>query len=255
MTPADDSVAVLARRAELLRSLRDGAQSKPDLVGALSASRSTVDRAVRTLEGDGFVERDGGVSLTLRGRLALDAYEEFAATLDALDAASELLDVLPADARLDGALLRGADVVLSDPVAPQRPYVAYQSVLEDATAVRGFAPAVLDGNVVRFRDRIVEAETPVDLTVAPAALAELVSSHADVVEEALATGRLTLREASTVLDYGLVLAEQPARTVVCALVFDDHGIAGVVRNDEPRAVEWAEGVYEEIRADADLLRG
>jgi len=254
MTEVDDAVAVLAQRAELLRSLRDGPQSKPDLVAAQSASRSTVDRAVRTLETHGFVERDDGVSLTLRGRLALDAYDEFAATLGSLDAAGELLDVLPADARLDGALLRGATVVQSDPVAPQRPYVAYQSVLEDATAVRGFAPAVLDENVARFRDRIVDAETTVDLTVAPAALAELVASHSAAIEESLATGRLTLREASTVLDYSLMLVEQPDRTVVCALVFDDHGIAGVVENDTARAVGWASDVYESIRDDATVLR-
>lgn len=255
MTGADDVVALLARRAELLRSLRAGPRAKQDLAAAQSVSRSTVDRAVRTLEAHGFVARDESVSLTLRGRLALDAYDEFVDLLDALDTASDLLDVLPADATIDGALLHGADVVQSDPIAPQRPYLAYQSAVEDATAVRGFAPAVLDENVPQFRDRIVDGGAPVDLTVAPAALDELVSSHADTVEEALDTGRLTLREATTVLDYGLVLVEQPERTVVCALVFDDHGLAGVVENDERHAVEWADDVYERIRADAELLHG
>ncbi|MCD2199196.1 helix-turn-helix domain-containing protein [Halobacterium sp. KA-4] len=255
MTEADNAVALLAQRAELLRPLRDGPRAKQDLAAAQSVSRSTVDRAVRTLEAHGFVARDDAVSLTLRGRLALDAYDDFVDLLDALDTAGDLLDVLPADATIDGALLRGADVVQSNPVAPQRPYVAYQSVVEEATAIRGFAPAVLDENVSQFRDRIVDGAAPVDLTVAPAALDELVSSHADAVEEALGTGRLTLREATTVLDYGLVLAEQPERTVVCALVFDDHGLAGVVENDERHAIEWAHSIYERIREDAELLHG
>ncbi|MCG1002738.1 MULTISPECIES: winged helix-turn-helix domain-containing protein [Halobacterium] len=251
----DDATALLARRAHLLRSLRDGPRPKQDLVAAQSMSRSTVDRAVRTLEARGFVERNGGVALTLRGRLALDAYDEFVETLDALEEAGGLLDVLPADATVDSALLHGANVVQSDPVAPQRPYVTYQSIVEDATAVRGFAPAVLDENVSRFHDRIVDGRARVDLTVAPAALDELLSSHADVIEDALDTGRLTLREATTVLDYALVVVEQPERTVACALFFDDHGIAGMVENDEPHAVEWADEVYESIRADADLLHG
>ncbi|GAA0263766.1 helix-turn-helix transcriptional regulator [Halobacterium noricense] len=255
MTEADDAVALLAQRAELLRSLRDDPRGKQELAAAQSVSRSTVDRAVRTLEARGFVARDDAVSLTLRGRLALDAYDEFVDLLDALDAAGDLLDVLLADATIGGALLRGADVVQSNPIAPQRPYVAYQSIVEDATAIRGFAPVVLDENVAQFRDRIVDGEAPVDLTVAPAALDELVSSHADAVEESLDTGRLTLRKATTELDYGLVLAEQPERTVVCALVFDDHGLAGIVENDERHAVEWADSVYERIRAAAELLHG
>ncbi len=255
MTEADDAVALLARRAELLRTLRDGPRAKQKLAATQSVSRSTVDRAVRTLEAHGFVARNDAVSLTLRGRLALDAYDEFVGLLDALDAAGELLDVLPADATIDAALLRGADVVQSNPIAPQRPYLAYQSVVEDATAIRGFAPAVLDENVPQFRDRIVNGAAPVDLTVAPAALDELVSSHADAVEDALDTGRLTLREATTVLDYGLVLVEQSERTVACVLVFDDYGLAGVVENDERHAVEWADNVYERIQAAAELLHG
>lgn len=255
MTGAEDVVALLARRAELLRSLQDGPRAKQDLAAAQSVSRSTVDRAVRALEAHGFVARDDDVSLTLRGRLALDAFDEFVDLLDALDAADELLDVLPADATIDGALLRGTDVVQANPIAPQRPYLAYQSVVGDATAIRGFVAAVLDENVPEFRDRIVDGRAPVDLTVAPAALDELLSSHADAVEDALDTGRLTLREATTVLDYGLVLVEQPERTVVCALVFDDHGLAGVVENDGPHAVEWADDVYERIREDAELLHG
>ncbi|MGB9963397.1 helix-turn-helix transcriptional regulator [Halobacterium hubeiense] len=255
MTDADDAVAVLAQRAELLRSLRDGPRQKQDLAAAQAVSRSTVDRAVRTLESHGFVARGDAVSLTLHGRLALEAYEEFAGLLRALDDGAELLGVLPADAAVDGALFRGAEVVQSNPIAPQRPYLAYQSALEDATAVRGFVPAVLDENVAKFRDRIVEGEAHVDLTVAPAALDELVASHAEAVEAALDTGRLTLREAATTLEYGLVLVEQPERTVVCALVFDEHGIAGVVRNDEPDAVEWATGVYDRLREDAELLHG
>lgn len=254
MTDTGDAVALLARRAELLRSLRDGSPTKRELAAAQSVSRSTVDRAVRDLEAAGLVEREDGVSLTLQGRLAFDVYEQLTETLDALDDASGVLDPLPPDATLDGALLRGASVARPDPVAPQRPYLAYQSALEGATAVRGFAPAVLDENVPRFRERIVEDEVPVDLTVAPAALDELVSTHSDAVETCLDTGRLTLRRADETLDYGLVLAERPDATVVCALVYDDRGLAGVLRNDERRAVRWAEDVYERLRADAEPLR-
>ncbi|WP_336037046.1 helix-turn-helix transcriptional regulator [Halobacterium yunchengense] len=249
----DDAIEVLARRVPLLRVLADGPRSKRTLVEELSLSRSTIDRAVRDLEALGFVARNDGVSLTLQGRLALDAYEEFADTAAAVDEASAVLDPLPADATVDTALLRGADVVGPDPVSPQRPFVAYKRLVSEATAARGFAPAVLGDNVAVFRDRIVEDGLVADLTVSADALDELVSAYADPVNDALETGRLTLRRATTTLEYGLMLLELPERTVVTALVYDDRGLTGTIRNDAPAAVRWAEGVYEDLREAATPL--
>src|SRR6056297_1681780 len=142
---------LLAQRADLLRAVRDGAPPKPELAAALSVSRSTVDRAVRDLEDSGLVERAGGVTLTLKGRLALDSYETFAAHLRDFEAAETALKTLPNDARVDRSLFRDATVVEATPVAPQRATEAYRSLVADATRVRGYASALLDGNVQTFR--------------------------------------------------------------------------------------------------------
>lgn len=252
-TPAD-VLEELARRSDLLRALASGPRSKRDLVASLSRSRSTVDRAVRELESYGFVERDDGVALTLRGRLVLDAFDDFANTVDAVADADTLLDPLPAGATLDPILLRDATVVGPDPVSPQRPFTAYQNLVYDAVEIRGFAPAVLQDNVDVFRDRIVEQGLSADLTVSPDALDELVTTHADPMDEALASGNLTLRRATTTLEYGLMLVEQAERTVVCALFYDERGLVGSLHNDSPDAVRWAEGVYERLRNDAEPLQ-
>lgn len=251
--PPADAIEVLVRRAGVLRALSDGVSSKRDLVDDVSVSRSTVDRAVRVLESHGFVDRNDGLVLTLRGRLALDAYEEFTATVDALEETGAVLAPLAADATLDTRLLRDATVVRPTPVSPQRPYVSYQRLVEDATAVRGFAPVVLEDNVPMFREKIVGEGIEVDLTVAPDALEELVSEHADAVEAALDSGRLTLRRATETLDYALMLVEQPEHTYACALVYADNGFAGTIYNDSPDAVRWTEGVYDRLRREARPL--
>ncbi|MFB6270686.1 MAG: helix-turn-helix transcriptional regulator [Halobacterium sp.] len=252
--PSADVLEELARRSELLRALRAGPQPKRDLVESLSLSRSTVDRAVRDLESRGFVERDDGVTLTLHGRLVLDAYDEFTDTLSAVDDAQVVLDPLPADATIDPVLLRGASVVGPDPVSPQRPFVAYQEHLRDAVGVRGFAPAVLEDNVPLFRERIVADGLDVDLTVSPDALDELLSAYADSIDEALASGHLTLRRATETLEYALMLVDQPEHTVVCALFYDERGLVGSLHNDAPDAVRWAEQVYERVRNAAEPLQ-
>lgn len=248
-----DEFEIVARRSDLLSALRGGSRQKRALVEALSTSRSTVDRAVRSLESRGLVERHDAVSLTLRGRMVLDVFEHFTDTVTAIDDARVLLEPLPADAIVDPVLLRDATVVGPDPVSPQRPFFAYQELLEDAVEVHGFAPAILNDNIEFLRDRIVEDGLRADITVSPDALDELVSAHADPVDEALDTGNLALHRAQSVLEYSLMLVEHRDRTIVCALFYDDPGLVGSLHNADPDAVRWAERVNERLRSDAEPL--
>jgi len=253
MRPPSTAVEVLARRADLVRAVRAKPRSKPRLVEELGVSRSTVDRAVRELEAEGFVERSDGVSLTLQGRLALDSYETLAADFDGLDAAASALGTLPDDARVDTALFRDATVVEASPVAPQRATEAYRSLAADATRIRGYASTLLDSTVPTLRDQVVEAGLELELLLGSDVLTVLVGSHGDAVADARDTGRMALREVEDGLAYSLMLVETPATTYAAALFYDDTGHTGLVRNDAPDAVAWAESVYEDLRAAADPL--
>lgn len=253
MTPSPTAVDLLARRADLLRAVRERPRSKPAIADELPVSRSTVDRAVRELEAEGFVARSDGISLTLQGRLALDSYETFAARLRDLDAAGAVLESLPDDARVDRALFRDATVVEASPVAPQRATEAYRSLVADAVRVKGYARALLDGNVETFRERMVEDGANVELVLDPDVLDALVGSHGSIVAEGRDAGRLTMLEATDGLAYSLMLVETSKTTHTCALFYDDSGHTGLVRNDAEEAVAWAESVYEDLRAAADPL--
>ncbi|MFC3478825.1 helix-turn-helix transcriptional regulator [Halobacterium litoreum] len=252
-SPPSDTLDLVVRRADLLGELRDGPRTKPELVAGLAVSRSTVDRAVRTLESRGLVERRGGVSLTLRGRLALESHETFADSVSALRDAESALEPLPAAATIAPELLAGATVENPDRDAPQRATTSFLAEVERAEAIRGFPSAVLPPTVDVFHERIVDHGATVDLTVPESVLDELLASHSDRVHEALDSGRFTLREATTELSYSLLLVEQPARTVATALVYGDHGLAAVVKNDTEDAVAWTEDVYADLREDANPL--
>lgn len=253
MTSASATVEVLARRADLLRAVRERRRSKPALVDELAVSRSTVDRAVRELEAEGLVARSDGVSLTLRGRLALDSYERLMSDLDGIDAAASVLETVPDDARVDTRLLQDAAVAEASPVAPQRATEAYRSLAADATRIRGYASALLDSTIPTLSDRIVDGGLEMDLILGPDVLDALVANHASTVADARATGRFTMRDASRTLSYSLMLVETPATTYATALFYDDSGHTAMVCNDTPEAVAWAEGVYEDLRAAADPL--
>jgi predicted transcriptional regulator len=71
---------LLSQRADALSRLLDADRTKNELTEELDVSRSTVDRAVRELESNGLVRREGGtVTATLSGRLAYDSYRRFCA--------------------------------------------------------------------------------------------------------------------------------------------------------------------------------
>jgi predicted transcriptional regulator len=253
MSPSVDAVVLVARRADLLRALRDGPLDKPELADRLSVSRSTVNRAVRDLESEEYVCRRDGVTLTLKGRLVLSAYEEFASDLDALDNADDVIDTLPVDARVDDALFDGGEIVEADSVAPQRATERYRELVEDAERIRGYASALLDSTVPTFERRIVEDDLTVELVVAPEVLDALVGGYGDTVAAARETGNFTLLTAAQRLSYSLMLVDDSAKTTVCALFYDDNGHTGLLKNDDPEAVVWASGVYADLRSSADLL--
>lgn len=250
---AAETVELLARRANLLRTLREGPREKRDLVAEHSVSRSTIDRAVRNLAAQNLVTRDDRISLTLKGHLAIDAYDEFAEDVESLADAEPVLESLSPDATIDRSLLAGATVLQSNRVTPQRPANDFLSVIEDAIELRAFGTALLPSYLEFIHDRVVDGSLHVDLVLTADVLDELLAGHGDTVQEALDTGDLVLREAGETLEYSLGIAELPERTVVSAIVYDDHGRNGVVYNDAPEAVRWAEQVYERLRADAEPL--
>lgn len=245
------AVELLAQRADVLRSLESSPKTKRDLVEELTISRSTVDRAVRNLEAGDLVQRNEAISLTLCGQLAIDAYDQFVEYVGDLEAAQPILASLPEDATFDRPLLEGATFVSPDRLTPQRHAVAFLEEIEAATEIRGFSTALVPRYVDLLHERVVEDDLSLDLTVSADLVEELLSSAADRIDEALATGRMTFLEASKTLDYSLFVLEQPERTLVTALIYDEQGRSGVIFNDSPAAVQWAEAVYEEIRDAAD----
>lgn len=97
-----DTSEVLLRRSAVVERLSVQPTAKRELVDRLDVSRSTVDRAVREIESAGLAEcRDGGVGLTLCGRLATAEFERFGTRLGDCcgdDASTTVIDELIATA-------------------------------------------------------------------------------------------------------------------------------------------------------------
>ncbi|GAA0654823.1 helix-turn-helix transcriptional regulator [Salarchaeum japonicum] len=243
---ASGLVGLLAQRGDYLESIADGVTEKRELVAAHDASRSTVDRAVRQLADAGLVDRTHGeVSLTTAGRIALDAYTTFRDAVAAVADANGVLDAVDDDADLDVRLFENATVVEAAHT-PQKPMETVENVLRAANEVRVLAPLVLPSHVEVYRDRVAESGLDADVVVTQAVLDELVTNHQDTVETFVESDDAALSLANDDLDYGLVVASLDDRDVVL-VVCGTGPIAGVLRNDDPDAVAWADDRFAAVR--------
>lgn len=239
------------RRFDVLERLADGPASKPTLVDDLDVSRSTVNRALRELEEWHLVERtDEGHVPTLSGRLLADALDRYLGDLSTLAEANRLLAELPADTRVPVELLRGAAVHHPTPPSPNRALNLVREHVERADRTRCLVGALADKYAAEFfRNRIeagMEFEAVFDDDLVSFLLAERRTAIRTYVEGG---------DVYTVEDipYSLVITE--GDDVACQfVVYDDDGaLAGLLVNDDPTAVEWAESTFERYREGATPL--
>ncbi len=239
-------MAVVARRGRVLRAAGPDGVRKRDLVDDLDVSRSTIDRGIRELEGIGLIERtDGKYRRTLCGRLALAEYDAFESRIDGLIEGSSVLSKLPPDADFDAAVLDGAEIVRAKRHSPHVPVSRLGDVVSRATHVRAMAPAVMPQQVETYRTGIVERGLTAEVVLSDAVVGRLVAAYPDALEEALETGRLSLRRTEESIPYSLLVADTPDGREIGALVYGDSGVRAFVGNDDPAAVAWAEDCLAE----------
>lgn len=253
MGPAANTADIVAKRRDVLATL-ETKTTKPELVEAISASRSTVDRAIESLSEKSLVERDGSHYVTTyAGRQALAAYEKYLGRLEALTQAQPVLSALPSDIDIDPAVLDGATVVESTPSAPQHPVETNISTLRGATAFRGTGPAVIPMYTGVVLSLVEEDETDVELVLTDAVVDALTEAYPDELANMSGADGLALYVTDASLSYAVWTAQTPEGTVSGIVVYGDNGIVGVINNDTDAMNEWATAQYEQAKRDARRL--
>jgi predicted transcriptional regulator len=149
---ATEAVRTLLDRREFVQALRDGPKDKRTLVSETDLSRSTVNRAIRDLEGKGLVERTNGeYRPTAYGKLLAD---EFTSLLDTAAFAWNVRDVLeqvPTDELgFDLARLADATITTPTPANPSAPLERVVEIKRGASTLRSLAsgrsPGALDAH-------------------------------------------------------------------------------------------------------------
>lgn len=253
MGPATNTADIVAKRQDVLAAL-ETKMTKPELVDAVSASRSTVDRAIDSLCEQSLVERDGSHYVTTyAGRQSLAAYEQYLERLDALERAQPILGEFPADIDVDPAVLDGATVVESTPSAPQTPVETNISTLRGATSFRGTGPAVIPLYTDVVLTLVEDDGTDVELVLTEAVVDALADAYPDELASLNGADGLALYVTGDELSYAVWTAESATGTVSGMVVYGDNGIVGIINNDTEAMNEWATAQYEQARRGARKL--
>lgn len=248
-------VHILARRQDVLGALAVRPWRKPELTDELDVARSTVDRALRTLETEGLVKRvEDGFALTTCGELTVAAYGDFVEELAVVCGARDIVEALPSSEFADPVFLRDAEVIRASVSAPDRPVRAFVDMVSAATHARGFSPTASGAYVEVFERRVVDAGMTAELVFSDEALEELTTTHRESIQGAVETGRVDVHRIEALPPTGVVVLTREDDSQVVALgVHDRKGLSAVVRNDDQAAVEWAEQLVDDRFERADRI--
>jgi len=244
-----DLLGLLATRSGFVERLLSSPADKPTLEADLDVSRSTVDRAVRDLETAGLAERrDGRVGLTVVGRLI---GEEFRSLVDVVtDAANAkpVLDPLDPDAPLSSTFLDGASVYPSTAPAPYDQAERIEERLRRAERLRAFTKVISYEPISKLlSERVVAGGMEFEVVYEAPILDYLERERAAERREMFETGRYRPFGVET-LPYGMLLIDEPEGSSAVITTYDDtQTFRGMLINEREAAVEWASGLYTDVR--------
>lgn len=245
----------IAGRAGLIECLDEGVTDKREIERRLDKSRSTINRWLSDLrDADVITSEADGHQLTVVGKLAYEQYIDFEHRFTDIFNAKPLLVYLPTDLEFDVRILEGAEVLLSDEIAPQEPILRLEDMVRKAQTrtVQGSSPVVLPRYVDFFYEQIVDEGLEAEFVLETDVLEYLLSAYHEEVSEIMDTGRGTFtRVDGRGLPYGLAIVDEEG--VWVGIYEPGGGLRGAIINTSKSAIEWGHEQYDEVRSRADVV--
>lgn len=253
---AGETLGTVARRADVLSALDDAVRSKPALEEELKVSRSTIDRAVRELEREAFIERTGrGFTATTAGRLALEQYRALTDRLETITTATQLLEHVPFEHAPPPAVLADADIRWPEPPEPAQVLEPIITMLRGADQLRALSRAVSDPKLLgTVEEQVVEKGLDVEFIYSEAMIDHLRSSYPERVDGIWERENFRMYMTDTLpFSLGVMHGREMEPQLVLIVYNEDGEFRGVLYNETPAAIAWGEDVFRRERSQATEL--
>jgi predicted transcriptional regulator len=246
----DDLLHLVATRHDMIESLCTGTLDKRSLQQQLDVSRPTVDRAFRELEDNGILTSTGTeYELTRFGRLFCDRFGAHMADIDEMVNLGSLLSHLPASVPLEDRLLRGAEVLESQPHAPLSPVSEFGRLASGAERVEGYFNVLLPYYVSFLHRQVLEEGLAARIVLPEPVMEQAFSQHMDEISTLLDEEGFTLVKSERTVPFGIVLIDE--EHVGVSIRDEENHLQGALVNDSPDAVAWAREQIERLAAEGE----
>lgn len=243
-TDAAEVLKAAIDRRELLRELQASGSTRADIQAALDVSPSTTHRVVKRFESFGVIHsEDGRYELTPYGRVVAAEAENARRAVRVASRLSPLLESFErADEHVELHVLADADVTTPEPGDPYRPMRRLLSLVENATRIREFTPTVPEPSYLRTLCDRVQSGVRAAVLYPASTVDRLRRENEAVLERALADENFELRVGDHP-EFQLAVADD---YVYLGGYNDDASrLQLVVDTDNPAAVEWATGCFQD----------
>lgn len=240
-TTVEETLNHLSYRGGVLKLISQGVSDKRKLTERTSKSRPSINRDIRLLKQDGFIQEEDGVTLTNFGKLALESYLQ----VKDIAAASPLIPHLPSHA---SKVLKGAEIQEMKGTRPIRPLEGTVRQIQEAESVKVIFPVLfrplLESVIKGGTDGAMKAEVILTETV----VEEMFSNNSELIEELTSSDDAKFLSTNESISYGMAVIDGK-KAVLC--VFDDDlRPIGTVKNDQECAINWAKDHYSRVRGEA-----
>lgn len=243
LTDADELIDLLSRRQGILRSLINAPKERHILVDHLDASKSTVYKGVTQLRELGLIELTREeLQPTLFGIVALRQYDELARIADLGD----LLSRLPRNA-IDPSALVGAEIVTPDNHAVDRHFTRVETILQGATVIHGFSPAVSPRYVSILHQRIVDDGLMAELLLTEEIMTHLHQEYPTAFDDIHTSSDTSLWQTDTEFPFTLLLVSSSSASEICIELGEEGHTSGLVINDTAESIRWAKAKFDHYK--------
>jgi len=238
---------------EVLDAVSTGPLTKPELVGKVGASRSTIDRAVGAFVDHGCLEPVGGGAyrLTNAGSVAVDAHEQYVSRTDTLCDAAELLNQTDLEPDLD--FISGAEVHTANPQVPELALEPSIELISNATRFVGLASTVLASYPEVLCTLLEDEGLDIELIGSDDIFELAVELDEATMSRLLTAESVEIRLTDQPIPEALWIAETPDETYTGITVHAEGGVKGTLINNTPAAVGWARQTYATYRENSEPL--
>lgn len=249
---ADELADIVHKRRQYLAALHETPQTKRELTESVDVSRPTVDRAVRELAEWNLVRRvDGEWTTTVVGDYLVEVSATYRDRIRNASAVAPVLETFSETTGIDTVFLNGVTVYRRQEAVPDAIVEEFFSSIEEATHVRGVVPIALVGHAREFYRRSTsDTDLRFEIVLENDVVSHFLQHFEEEIREVMSSERVDLYRAEIPFRYGVWIADDDHAGVI---VYSDDGISAILKNDSPAAIDWANGLYERLRASADEL--